>query len=169
MASWHPRPRGAARRDCEWDHLRGAWVPIGERRRHAERIRLDDRRAALQREEQEREKEREQQRRNEEILAAAAAATAAATAAAEDRRIHANRYYAQELSGIDKNTHVYYFDWEGVFQELGREAARPPPKPRKRCIEVTVDKWVYGPNPSLGLEAGESELVTRRVKRWVSE
>ena len=137
MASWHPRPRGAARKGCKWDHLRGEWVSIGEPCRHAERIRLDDRRAALQREEEEREKEREQQRRNEEILAAAAAAEAAATAAAEDRRLNANRYYAQGLLGIGKNTHVYYFDSEGVLQELGKEAARPPPKPRKVPISFS--------------------------------
>ena len=31
------------------------------------------------------------------------------------------------------------------------------------------DCWVYGPNPARGLEAGKSELATKRVRRCVFE
>ena len=64
--------------------------------------------------------------------------------------------------------HVYYFDTNNEFQELGNERKRVVKDegvPMKRVRRV-VDRWVYGPNPKYQLEAGESELVTKAV--WVS-
>ena len=70
------------------------------------------------------------------------------------------------LHGTD-GAHVYYFDTNNEFQELGKERKRvvkDDSVPMKRVRRV-VDCWVYGPNPKYQLEDGESELVTMAV--WV--
>ena len=85
-----------------------------------------------------------------------------------DRRWNANRYYAQSLV-VDRHTHVYYFDADGVLQELGKEQVRipRPPRPPKRCIVREKECWVYGPDKARGLVEGECELVTKRVRLYV--
>ena len=89
-----------------------------------------------------------------------------AKAAQEKERLEAHRRYAASLHGTD-GAHVYYFDTNNKFQELGKERKRvvkDDSVPMKRVRRV-VDRWVYGPNPKYQLEAGESELVTKVV--WV--
>ena len=103
-------------------------------------------------------------------LAAEAAAKQAADARAakEKERLEAPRRYAASLHGTE-GAHVYYFDTNNEFQELGKERKRVVKDegvPMKRVRRV-VDRWVYGPNPKYQLEAGESELVTKVVWVWV--
>ena len=80
-------------------------------------------------------------------LAAEAALQQAADAKAaqEKERLEALRRYAASLRNTD-GAHVYYFDTNNEFQELGKE-----------CKRVVKDDSV--------LEEGESELVTKVV--WV--
>ena len=97
---------------------------------------------------------------------AAVQQAADAKAAKEKERLEAPRRYAASLHGTD-DAHVYYFDTNNEFQELGKERKRvvkDDSVPMKRVRRV-VDRWVYGPNPKYQLEAGESELVTKVV--WV--
>ena len=123
--------------------------------------------------------QREEEKRDEEARAAAferesarLAAEAAvqqaadAKAAKEKERLEAPRRYVSSLRDTD-GAHVYYFDTNNKFQELGKERKRvvkDDSVPMKRVRRV-VDRWVYGPNPKYHLEDGESELVTKVV--WV--
>ena len=89
-----------------------------------------------------------------------------AQAAKEKERLEAPRRYAASLHGTD-GAHVYYFDTNNEFQELGKERKRvvkDDSVPMKRVRRV-VDRWVYGPNTEHQLAEGESELVTKVV--WV--
>eukprot|EP00966_Prymnesium_polylepis_P149918 3462964-Prymnesium_polylepis.1 len=137
--------------------------------------------SAQRRFETEQQLQREKEKRDEQARAAAferesarLAAEAAAKQAADARaakekeRLEAPRRYAASLHGIEGVPHVYYFDTNNEFQELGNERKRVVKDegvPMKRVRRV-VDRWVYGPNPKYQLEAGESELVTKVV--WVS-
>ena len=99
---------------------------------------------------------------------AAVQQAADAKAAKEKERLEAPRRYAASLHGTD-GAHVYYFDTNHEFQELGKERKRvvkDDSVPMKRVRRV-VDRWVYGPNTKYQLEAGESELVTKVVWVWV--
>ena len=89
-----------------------------------------------------------------------------AKAAQEKERLEAPRRYAASLRDT-QGAHVYYFDTNNEFQELGKERKRvvkDDSVPMKRVRRV-VDRWVYGPNTEHQLEEGESELVTKVV--WV--
>ena len=136
--------------------------------------------SAQRRFEMERHMQREREKRDEEARAAAferesarLAAEAAmrrqaadAKAAQEKERLEAPRRYAASLRDT-QNAHVYYFDTNNEFQELGKERKRvvkDDSGPMKRARRV-VDRWVYGPNTEHQLEEGESELVTKVV--WV--
>ena len=135
--------------------------------------------SAQRRFEMEKQLQREKEKRDEEARAAAferesarLAAEAAlqqaadAKAAQEKERLEAPRRYAASLRDT-AGAHVYYFDTNNEFQELGKERKRvvkDDSVPMKRVRRV-VDRWVYGPNPKYQLEDNESELVTMAV--WV--
>ena len=168
-----PRPRGRGRRGCVWDTRCGEWVSAAERERAPHQTSFVAAYANPER----------AQRETELALAAEEKAREAAEVAArkladereakrkveavEARRNEPKRR-AEGLWGIEKNTHVYYFDVDGNFQELNEEVERRPrPSQRMRRVVRVVEELVWGPDESRMLEEGESELVCKRVVKWV--